>query len=200
MIAGTVRIQRGFTLLEVMLVLALMVILGSLAYFSLDGMAADQRVAAGADAFRACMAEARSRALEEGRSYRCSVVPGKGNYRAAPDSPDYWTGSDDPVSTDNSSSPPYIKSDVLPKGVAFYTPDNPPGDGPAQGTDSSLPPDQVPSSSWTTMVTFAADGTTRDDVSLILQGRGARPLALKLRALTGVVTVQPYQPDGNNRP
>ena len=34
------------------------------------------------------------------------------------------------------------------------------------------------------------DGTARDDVNIIFQGRGARPMVLNLRALTGVVTAK----------
>ena len=40
-------------------------------------------------------------------------------------------------------------------------------------------------------MTFLPDGTTKEDVEIVFTGAGARPLDVKLRALTGAVSVQP---------
>jgi hypothetical protein len=42
-------------------------------------------------------------------------------------------------------------------------------------------------------VVFLPDGTAQADREIVLSIRGARPLVVRVRALTGVVTVQQYQ-------
>src|SRR5262249_12697428 len=114
--------RRAFTLFEVVLVLALMVILGALAYPNLDSLYSDFRWTQASDQVRACWAEARAHAMNEGRTYRFAVVNNSGNYRLAPDSSEFWasnSGAPPPTSStsSNANNPPYQEEDVLPKGV-----------------------------------------------------------------------------------
>src|SRR5262252_3738325 len=88
--------RRAFTLLEMILVLTIVVILLSLAYPSFTSMQRQYRLEGAADAAKAGMASARAQAIEEGRPYRFAIVPGKGNFRVAPDSPAYWSGGQPP--------------------------------------------------------------------------------------------------------
>jgi prepilin-type N-terminal cleavage/methylation domain-containing protein len=186
-----VRTSRGgYTLFELALVLVLLVLLAAIAYPSLDSLMSTFRMNAAADMLRANWADARAYAMNEGRAYRFSVVPGKGNFRVAPDSPDYWGGNDPSPADPN--NPPLVVDDALPKGVRFATPDSFQSTSLEAG-DSSLPVGTVDAGSWTTIVTFLPDGTTKEDVEIIFTGSGARPLDIRLRALTGAVTVQPLQ-------
>jgi len=191
-----VRRRPAYTLLELVLVIALLGILTALAYPSLDSMYGYYQLTAAADMVRAGWASARGRALDEGRPYRFAVVPNKGNFRVAPDSPDFWSGGDPPPPPDG-SRPPLILSDTLPKGIRFATPDAPAETD--QSGDSSLPTDGVDSGSWSRPVVFLPDGTARDDAEIVFQARGARPILLKLRALTGAVTVKPFKPEEDRR-
>lgn len=185
---GTPR--GAYTLFELMLVIVLLVLLAAIAYPSLDSMMGTFRMNAAADMLRANWADARASAMNEGRAYRFAVVPGKGNFHVAPDNPDYWSGND-PAPPDP-NNPPLVVDDSLPKGVRFATPDTYQTTL-LDGGDSSLPAGSVDSGSWTTIVTFLPDGTTKEDVEIIFTGHGTRPLDIKLRALTGAVTVQPMQ-------
>jgi hypothetical protein len=126
--------------------------------------------------------------MDEGQAYRFAVVPGQGNYRVAPDTPAYWGGGDVPPPADP-NNPRIVIDDALPKGIRFTL--NGAGDsGLSPGGDSPLPPGGVEPGMWTRVVTFLPDGTATDDVQISIQAAGSRPLVLRLRGLTGAVTVQ----------
>ena len=184
--------RPAYTLFELMLVLVLLILLAAIAYPSLDSLLATFRMNAAADMVRANWADARAYAMNEGQPYRFAIIPNKGNFRVAPDNPDYWSNNTPPSAPDP-NNPPLVVDDSLPKGVRFSTPDSLSTSFLNSGGDSSLPVGTVDPNSWTTIVTFLPDGTTKDDVEIIFTGGGVRPLDIKLRALTGAVTVQPLQ-------
>ena len=189
---GIVRTPRpAFTLFELMLVVVLMVLLAAVAYLSLDSLLGTFRMNTAADMLRANWADARASAMNEGRAYRFAVVPNQGNFRVAPDSPDFWSGNI--PAPDDPNNPPLVVDDALPKGVRFATPDSYQSAALFQTGESSLPVGSVDPNSWSTIVTFLPDGTTKEDVEIVFTGGGARPLDIKLRALTGAVTVQRLQ-------
>jgi prepilin-type N-terminal cleavage/methylation domain-containing protein len=194
-----VRSRPGYTLLELVVVLALLVTLTALAYPSLETMYGGYRITAATDQVRAGWAEARARALEEGRPYRFAIVPNQGNYRIAPDGGEYWAGGGGEVPPpEDPTVIPLVSENALPKGVRFATPDTLRGGLPSSG-DTILPPGTIDPGSWTTLVTFLPDGTTSQNVEIIFHGRGARPVALRLRSLTGAVTLQRYDTEGGQR-
>ncbi len=180
-----VRTREAYTLFEVILVLAIMIVVASLAVPSLDSMMGTYRVTAAGDTVRGAWAQARTHAMNEGRPYRFSVVPNKGNYRLAPDSAEFWAGNGGPSA---SGTPPFIQEEALPKGVRFGDPSGSGGPATDSGGDSVMPPGSVNPGSWVTAVVFLPDGTARDDKELIFSARGSRSFSLKLRGLTGVVT------------
>jgi prepilin-type N-terminal cleavage/methylation domain-containing protein len=178
--------RRAFTLFEVVLVLAILVVLAALSYPSLESMYGGYRVQAAADALRSSWAEARTHAMEEGRAYRFSVVMGKGNYRLAPDTADFWSGNPAPAA--GAVNQPLIDNGALPKGIRFRRADSPRGEGDG---DTVLPSDGIDPSQWSSLAVFLPDGTAKDDVAVVLEMSGARPLVVRLRALTGGVSVRP---------
>jgi prepilin-type N-terminal cleavage/methylation domain-containing protein len=178
------RPRQGYTLFEVVLVLALLVLLAAITFPSLDAMYGDSKVTAAGDMVRGAWAEAQARAMDEGRAYRFAVLPNQGNYRVAPDSADFWSGNGSSAATD-AAVRPLILEDKLPKPVLFTT---------ANGPTSALPevdsPAAADSGSWTPVVTFLPDGTARNDATITLVARGCRPVILRIRGLTGVITVR----------
>ena len=173
------RRRRGYTLLEMLLVLALLVILGALAYPSVDGMYGGVKLRAAADGVRGALMQARGHAIDETRSYRFAVVPGGGKYRVAPDSPDYWGGGDVPA-PDDPNNPPLVLEGELPRGIPFVLGDTG-GAAPSGGGDSG---------SWASVVTFLPDGTASADTDIVLRTRANRPLVVHVRSFTGTVNVQ----------
>jgi type II secretory pathway pseudopilin PulG len=185
-------------LFELILVLAVLALLAALALPSLQAMYGDYRVRAAADQVRAAWAGARAHAMDEGQPYRFAIVPGGANYRVAPDSADYWAGSGDspaPVDTEN---PPLVLEESLPKGIHFSLSGNPPSQIDDFASDESAAPVRADPSDWNKLTVFLPDGTARDDVEIVFQGRGARPMVLNLRALTGIVTARVYDPSGKD--
>jgi prepilin-type N-terminal cleavage/methylation domain-containing protein len=181
--------RRGFTLFEIILVMAILVILVAVSYPSIDSLRDYYSLQGSADKVRSSWAEARTRAMEEGRPYRFSVVYGKGNFRVAPDSADYWAG-DVPAPPDP-NNPPLVSSDSIPKPIRFRRADSPPDEN---DEDSVLPPDSVGMNQWSTLAVFLPDGTARDDASVALAaGSRSRPLVVRLRGLTGSTSVRPLE-------
>ncbi len=184
--------RAGFTLFEMMLVLGILVVLAAMIYPSLDAMYGGYRLTASADQVRAAWASARAHAMDDGRAYRFAVVPGKGNFRVAPDSPEYWAGNGGSPSDADLATQPLILEEAL-KGIGFTTLDAVPSGGLDQGADSVLPLGSVDPNQWTTVATFLPDGTARDDVTIVLEARGARPVVLTLRGLTGFVKMTSFR-------
>jgi type II secretory pathway pseudopilin PulG len=164
-----VRKQRSaHTLLEVILVLALLVIIAGITFPTVMSAYGSQRIRAGSDTIRAGFVEARTHAVSESRRYRFSVMEGKGNFRVAPDDPAFWSGS--PPQDDQ--SPAFVYEDELPPGIHFTFP-NGGGSG----------------GQWKTVAVFDSDGSADNAEEITLELRGTRPLVITLRALTGSSTV-----------
>jgi hypothetical protein len=180
--------RQAFTLFELVLVLALMIILAAIAFPSLDSMYGGFKVMSAEDMVRSAWARARSKAIDDGVAYRFCVVAGKGNFRIAPDLDDFWTGKEGGTSHLDTGTPPLVVQDVLPKGVRFITGKPDQGGGVDPGGDTIVPAGAVDPSTWTNPIVFLPDGTARDDAELTLSVRGAIPRVLRLRGLTGVVT------------
>jgi prepilin-type N-terminal cleavage/methylation domain-containing protein len=180
-----VQARKGYTLMELILVMAIIAIMAGLAYPSALSMWTGYRLRAGADAIRAGWVGARSHAVEEGQRYRFSVVPGKGNYRVAPDTAEYWSGSLPDFDHDN---PPLILEGALPRGIVFTVS----GSGGSGDGETSLPVGEVDPGQWQTVAVFEADGTAQEDVSITLAcpGEGARPIVVSLRSLTAISTAK----------
>jgi Tfp pilus assembly protein FimT len=199
--------RRGaYTILELVLVLAVMVILAALTYPSLSSMYGQYKVTGSCDTVKAAMVTARGQAIEDGVPYRFAYVPGKGNYRVAPDLPNFWTGGPPPNQNSNGDSNTgklLILEGSLPSGIAF-----PDGDSAIiseEDSDTSLELDAVSPSQWKAIAVFLpdgsarmADGTPRDVVSIPLGARNSATMVVRLRCLTATVTVRRMNAEGNN--
>jgi Tfp pilus assembly protein FimT len=180
--------RPAVTLFELLLVVGIIAFMAVMAVPAMDLFMPDTKVKGSVDQVRAAWADARARAIEEGRPYRFAVVPDTGHYRVAPDSPEYWGGGGTP------KGECLIHQDALPGGVRFQV------EGSSSGADTSdvpwTQPDQKSSqaapdpSAYTNPVVFLPDGTARQDVSIAFVVKGARRTTLQLRGLTGSTSVQ----------
>src|SRR5262249_11559837 len=164
----TPRSRRpGFTLFEMVLVLAIMVILAGITYPSIKGMFGYYKLHGGVDSVRAAWAHARGRAILESRPYRFAVEPGGSHFRVAPDQPDYWSGSS-PANDPRGAG--VVLEKALPAGVHFNVGDAggaPPVENTSKGDDRS-----PPSGDWVPAVVFLPDGTASADVTVTFQVYG----------------------------
>lgn len=138
--------RRGYTLFELLLVLALMVIVATIAFPVVDSLLTPNRLEAASDLLQAKWAEVRARALDEGRPFRCEFDPQANLLKTGPDD----------ASEEFEQTP-------FPQGVRFA------GEEPVS-------------------VIYLPDGTAQDDVDVRLEHQGYRPIVLRVRALTGLVT------------
>src|SRR5262249_49787660 len=109
--------RSAFTLIELILVLALIVMLMAWAYPSLDAYLTEARLKAGADHLRARFAEARSHAILENQPYVFAVKPGESSYRLAPDSSDGADGMNGDHPDDHGDA--VVVEDQMPSGIRF---------------------------------------------------------------------------------
>ena len=158
--------RRGFTILETLLVLALILIIAAIAIPSIDSMYSDVKLTAAADMVRGTWADARARAVEDGIAYRFAVVPQQGRFKLSPDADD--------APTDDGGDPPLTKEDTLPGKVTFASASQ----GASDKSDGE----------YQAVVVFLPDGTAREDVEIGFRSGGSRTLVLRLRGLTGAVT------------
>jgi len=175
------RLSRrpAYTLIEMVLVTAVIGMMAALSVPVFTGLHARAKVDSGVDMVRAAWALGRATAIKEGRPYRFAVVLGKGNFRLAPDNADSWNGG-------NAEQGGVVREMARPAGVVFAAKDQP---APA-GTDTALPAGQVGHGMWNDVVVFQPDGTAHEDVEIAFQIQGTRGSVMRLRALTGGVTVK----------
>ncbi len=177
--------RKAYTLMELILVVAIIAIVAGISYPSIMSMYGHYRLRGGSDLIRAGWVGARAHAVDEGQRYRFAVVPGKGNFRVAPDSPTYWAGNLPDFDHDN---PPLIMEDTLPSGIVFTFEGDAPA-APATSGDSTIPIGSVDPGQWKTVAIFDTDGTAEEDVTITLRstsGDGTRPVVVSLRAMTAI--------------
>jgi len=192
--------RKGYTLLELMLVAAIGIVIAGIGYPYLssslsgkDSLAGKPGQLAAIDQIKGRLAEARFHAMEEGRPYRFGVVLGKGNYRFAPDSDDFWGQGGSSASSPGSGGKQIVVAGALASGVCFCDPESAPsnssgGQGHHERTFDE--PEGVSASSYQSLVTFLPDGTVRDDGKIGVKTEGAKLVVVSLKALTGFVASQ----------
>jgi Tfp pilus assembly protein FimT len=105
--------RKGTSLFEIIVVMAIVLIAVAIAVPSLQSMMGDTPVKAAADQVKSRWAEARAKAIEQGKPYRFQITDSN-RYRVAPD--DDFDGDGG-------------LNDKLPQDVSFGTPENGSQDG-----------------------------------------------------------------------
>jgi prepilin-type N-terminal cleavage/methylation domain-containing protein len=162
------RIRNGFTLLELMLVMVIIVVAASLSLPAMESMMADGRLKAARDMVRARWADIRGLAMREGRPYKFSVIQQTGKFRIEPEDINAPSDTNDPAT---------ILEDELPPTILF--------NNQSSGSNSG----GASSGGYECLVVYLENGTARDDVQIMFGKEGTRPIGLQLRALTGAVTL-----------
>jgi prepilin-type N-terminal cleavage/methylation domain-containing protein len=163
--------RSAFTIIELMVVMAIVLMLAAILVPSLMGFWGNNRSKAAVDLVTGRLSDARGAAISQGRAYRVSASPDGLQIRVAPDE------SEMPEEVIAEASTGLIdRTDSLPKGVVLtpITAGEPSSDG------------------WTTLVTFLPDGTCRElgsEFQLAEPDNVAQ--VVRIRGLTGVWTVNP---------
>jgi len=189
--------------LEVLLVLALLVVLASIAWPALQRPLSGQRLRKSADAVRVVWARSRVKAMSTGQTlvFRYSVEGDRYclQYHAGPEFSADAFSEESATFTDDADSSLFVfgHEAKLPEGVVFMS-----GETTEDTRASSLlleePPMAEAGTSWSEPILFYPDGTS-STVRLVLRNEFDRAIELSLRGLTGVVTMgEPFSAEGQS--
>lgn len=169
--------RRAFTLIEMVVVVAVVVVVTSLAVPFTRSMMSDSRQSAAGDMVRGRLADARAMALEEGRAYKVGVQTGTGRIQIAPEEAACWDSVDSGAALQQ-QQPSAIFSDKLPDEIIFGT-----------AVDDFLGRTSAveAQSTWRDAGVFLPDGSARGDVDIFFGKVGVMPTRFRVRGLTGVV-------------
>lgn len=172
--------RHGYTLLELLVVLAILIIIGFLVLPTLTGQSGNTKIEAGADVIRTAVADAHSLAIEHGEPYRLAISNDGTKIRMGPDTDDFATL---PVGqSSGGSSTQRVVEEPLPQHVTARVV---PADGQA-------PPAQ--SGDWTTIATFLPTGICREVTALIkIEEPTSRPIQIRVRGDFGSAETLPSE-------
>ncbi|MCA9187040.1 MAG: prepilin-type N-terminal cleavage/methylation domain-containing protein [Pirellulaceae bacterium] len=213
MISAAASKRSGYTLLEVMLVLAIIATVAAIAYPTLTNTLRTQRLVKGAEQVRAIWAKTRVRAMRDGQPYIFRYQQGTSTFEVQK-----WTMDDSaiapfgqtgsinsntittPLGTNNTSSTTNLddrngRSDTnLPEGVQF-------GSSAVQADQRSIYVTETAamlgnqsmtgSQDWSTPIFFYPDGTTSTS-QLVIVDEKQRAIVVTLRGMTGTSTASDF--------
>ena len=168
--------RQAYTLMEMLLVMALIVIMTAVSIPVMQTMLTDSRLTAAGDAVRARLADTRGKAMEEGRPWRLAFIANTGVYQYAPEDSTEW----DQVHQELVDKDDQVR-DKLPDEIIFA----------ANGEDISGHKEaSTPGVKWETIAIYVPDGSARDDTMTYFGKPGLIPMRMRLRSLTGAVTLE----------
>lgn len=173
--------RRGYTLLEMVAVLAILIILGAVIVPTLAGLYGNTKQKAAADIFRTRLAEARAKAMERGTPFRVAVHSDKTRIRVAPDTETFGSGTAD--------DPPNYGSVVTEDALDEATIELQLEEGDERPSDGS---------GWQTVATMRPDGSSKEPRSCTVSIKQSTfaPIVIQVRGLTGQARNVPQTPGG----
>jgi Tfp pilus assembly protein FimT len=195
------RSTAGLTLIELLLVLALLVVIGAMAAPALDGAFSRAKLSNSADQIRGAWGRARVAAMQsgeihlfrfelQGRNFQVVALSAEG--MAPPVAAD---DTDETESTDRL----HLSKKQLPEGIVFYASrlepvDSSTGQTPIANAAAASTPE-----GWSMPIRFFPDGTTSDAI-VVLAGEQDLGVQVTLRGLTGASAVSETHPKEAFRP
>ncbi len=191
---------RGFTLVEMLLTLAIIVAVSAMAWPMLDKPLASRRLHSAADEVRTRLCKARFEAMRSGQVYAFRYQLGGDRFRTEPEDPaaalagiqtETSDASDDEFRTADEDA---ASGDMaLPEGMTFLA---------EESGDEGMPPalaaaetgPAAETGDWAEPILFYPDGTA-SNVQLVVGNNQNGAVRLLLRGLTGTVTVADVDPN-----
>ena len=185
--------RRGFTLIEILVVLAIIVLVTAMAVPLIRKPLVRREVQSAADSVRTKLFHARIGAMRSSHVYTFQYQPGSGSYRVSPqDQPSVQSGDDsqttgqDSALADGEHQP--SEDGSLPDGIHFMADDSPDPDAPDGTSPMLAQSDGGGSGGWSDPIFFYPDGTTSDARLIVASGRGFA-VHVRLRGVTGNVVL-----------
>ncbi len=172
--------RRGYTIFELIVVIAIILLLAVIVLPSIGAFQGDTRQRAGSDIIRAELANARSRAREDGKPYRIAISEDGKRIRREADGPEFGTNLASVIVTGGSAE--YASGSAL---SVEYTFEHITVEVAATQTGAALA-----ENGWVTLATVLPDGTCHEDIVLVLlKDEDKPPLYVQVRGLTGTSRV-----------
>ena len=164
--------RAGFSLLEIVVVLAVFVMITSIAIPAVQRAFSGQHLRAAADVVRSRFSEARVNAIETGDIYGLFYMPGQGDYFVAPMTQGFRSIQ--------SGRQPNSEPQILENGIVFAAGETVQDSRSIEATENST-------QQYGSMrpVLFYPDGTSQDAVVLLQSERTSAMIQVELRGLTG---------------
>jgi type II secretory pathway pseudopilin PulG len=140
-----IQIRRGYTVLELLVVMAILILFVSIVLPSINAFFGNNRPKAAADQIRGELAAARAWAIEEGVPYRVAISADGTKVRRAPEAE-----FDQPVAEDGSAAARRVEH-TFEKAIAEVL------------AEDGATPQQAGTGGWVTIAIVMPDGTCRDD-------------------------------------
>lgn len=190
-------IRGGFTLLELVVVLTVIVVIAGMTWPQLMRFAREQQLREWSAEVRTDMAGARIKAIENGLVYQFRYEPGGRWFAVLPyDQPDSGNSAADStlgktrIEAARSTGPPATIAQ-LPEELHFRFKDGQPTEELSQEWIKLLPTDEpLGRVAWSLPLLFHLDGTA-DNATVYIESRQGHSQLLTLRGLTGGVTMGP---------
>jgi len=191
--------RRGFTLMEMMLVLAVLAIFASLTVPSVVRMYRARRLSEAAEHVRLLAASARVRAIETGLIYQFCTETNGTHFVVAPFEPDHLN-SGTVGQNGQTMSLASRASGNLPKGFTLTT-SLPgaavatPGIAPVTHKMAAVSLDGLPNAgelanlNWSIPILFNPDGAANSDAEITVGDAWSQDIKIRVRAFTGSVTM-----------
>ena len=170
---------RGYTLLEMLLVLAIMVLLGAIVLPAISQPLGKSELRDAAKQVRTQLARARLEAIESGHVYQFRFQPGRRTFEVAVKSSFGVDDESDPQRSDNDQP---LRGE-LPSGVCFHD-----QQAAKRPEDSGVDFEGTGSANWSEPILFYPNGRTTSARIWLASGRDYY-LDVMLRGVTGSATV-----------
>ena len=183
--------RDGFTLMEILLVLALLIVLSAVIWPALGGFYAGYRVEQAASDVQILLSAARIRAAEAGTTYQFRYEPGGRRYLLIPaNTAELVAASDSPLADAATEiSAARRQTGELPETVTFGQPSSESEAGhpiPAALLEGLIGADDLQRAPWGPEILFYPDGTASDAEFTVFDEDG-ESITLTVRGLTGAV-------------
>lgn len=163
--------HRAFTLVELLLVLALLVVIAGFTVMALEGSLLKSRLRSGVEQVRAAWADARTQTATGGERLAFTCLIGGRDYKLSPVKDLCLPAADEQATTE--------KTGQLPKGIKFYSLQASASGAMAPAT-GVRPPENL---QWSAPVVFNPDGTSYDAI-VLMEDESGEQRQLSLRGLT----------------
>ncbi len=198
------RGRPGFTLVEMLLTLAIITVISAMAWPVLQRPLANQRLHSAADEVRTRLCKTRIQAMRSGHVYAFRYQLGGDHFRTEPEVAPVPTSSLAGIQSETSDASEdefrmagedaaELEDMALPQGVTFLAEESSDDGMPASLAAAETGP-TVDSGDWSEPILFYPDGTA-SNVQLVLGNDQSGAVRLLLRGITGTVTVADVDPN-----